>query len=105
MGVHIICVKHKGLHIPGSPFQFTVGPIVEGGAHKVHANGDGLDNAEVGHPNEFNIYTHEAGPGMLTVNVEGPSKATIMFEDKFPGSSVAAFRAPEPGIAFPVDLD
>jgi len=41
MGVHIICVKHKGLHIPGSPFQFTVGPIVEGGAHKVHANGDG----------------------------------------------------------------
>jgi len=41
MGVHTICVKHKGLHIPGSPFQFTVGPIVEGGAHKVHANGLG----------------------------------------------------------------
>ena len=41
MGVHTICVKHKGLHIPGSPFQFTVGPITEGGAHKVHANGTG----------------------------------------------------------------
>jgi len=36
-----VCVKHKGLHIPGSPFQFTVGPITEGGAHKVHANGPG----------------------------------------------------------------
>jgi len=42
MGVHTVCVKHKGLHIPGSPYQFTVGPIVEGGAHKVHANGPGM---------------------------------------------------------------
>lgn len=41
MGVHTICIKHKGLHIPGSPFQFTVGPIMEGGAHRVHANGPG----------------------------------------------------------------
>jgi len=41
MGPHIVSVKHKGLNIPGSPFQFTVGPITEGGAHRVHASGDG----------------------------------------------------------------
>ena len=41
MGPHIVCVKHKGLNIPGSPFQFTVGPITEGGAHRVHASGPG----------------------------------------------------------------
>lgn len=43
MGPHIVCVKHKGLNIPGSPFQFTVGPITEGGAHRVHANGPGIN--------------------------------------------------------------
>jgi filamin len=50
MGVHTVSVKHKEQHIPGSPFQFTVGPITEGGAHKVHAGGPGLENGEVTQP-------------------------------------------------------
>ena len=35
---------------PGSPFQFTVGPIVGGGAHKVKAVGPGLERAVVHEP-------------------------------------------------------
>lgn len=42
MGTHTVSVKYKGQHVPGSPFQFTVGPLGEGGAHKVRAGGPGL---------------------------------------------------------------
>jgi len=31
----------------GSPFQFTVGPITDLGAHKVRAIGPGLEKGEV----------------------------------------------------------
>ena len=34
----------------GSPFQFTVGPITEGGADKVRALGDGLQRGIVNTP-------------------------------------------------------
>lgn len=34
----------------GSPFEFTVGPITGGGAHKVHAAGPGLEKGEVHSP-------------------------------------------------------
>ena len=64
MGVHTVSVKHKDMHIPGSPFgeciefvrngirhssilEFTVGPIQGGGAHKVRASGNGLIRGEV----------------------------------------------------------
>ena len=49
-GVHTVCVKYNGSHVPGSPFQFTVGPLGEGGAHKVRAGGPGLERAEAGVP-------------------------------------------------------
>ena len=42
--IHLLCT------ITGSPFQFTVGPIAEGGAHKVKAIGQGLERAEVDVP-------------------------------------------------------
>lgn len=51
-GVHTVCVKYNGMHVPGSPFQFTVGPLGEGGAHKVRAGGPGLERAEAGVPGE-----------------------------------------------------
>jgi len=35
------------LQIAGSPFQFTVGPITDVGAHKVRAIGPGLEKGEV----------------------------------------------------------
>lgn len=38
--------------VTGSPFQFTVGPITDGGAHKVRAIGPGLERGEVNTPSE-----------------------------------------------------
>ena len=53
MGIHTVSVKHKGMHIPGSPFQFTVGPITDGGSHKVRAIGPGLERGEVNKPCKY----------------------------------------------------
>lgn len=50
MGSHTVNVKFRGQHVPGSPFQFTVGPLGEGGAHKVRAGGTGLDRGVAGVP-------------------------------------------------------
>ncbi|XP_036366037.1 filamin-A isoform X2 [Octopus sinensis] len=97
MGVHTVSVKHKDMHIPGSPFEFTVGPITGGGAHKVHAAGPGLEKGEVHSPCEFNIYTREAGAGGLSIAVEGPSKAEIDFEDRKDGSCGVNYVCTEPG--------
>ncbi|XP_053551937.1 filamin-A isoform X2 [Bombina bombina] len=97
MGVHTVSVKYKGQHVPGSPFQFTVGPLGEGGAHKVRAGGPGLERAEVGTPAEFSIWTREAGAGGLSIAVEGPSKAEIAFEDRKDGSCGVSYLVQEPG--------
>ena len=50
MGVHVVSVKYMDEHVPGSPFQFTVGPLGEGGAGKVTASGSGLEGAVVNVP-------------------------------------------------------
>ncbi|XP_061075781.1 filamin-A-like isoform X1 [Conger conger] len=97
MGVHTVSVKCQGQHVPGSPFQFTVGPLGEGGAHKVRAGGPGLERAEAGVPAEFSIWTREAGAGGLSIAVEGPSKAEITFEDRKDGSSGVSYIVQEPG--------
>ncbi|XP_056664909.1 filamin-A isoform X2 [Monodelphis domestica] len=97
MGVHTVIVKYKGQHVPGSPFQFTVGPLGEGGAHKVRAGGPGLERAEAGVPAEFSIWTREAGAGGLSIAVEGPSKAEISFEDRKDGSCGVSYVVQEPG--------
>uniref|UniRef100_A0ABI7VTI7 Calponin-homology (CH) domain-containing protein n=1 Tax=Felis catus TaxID=9685 RepID=A0ABI7VTI7_FELCA len=97
MGMHTVSVKYKGQHVPGSPFQFTVGPLGEGGAHKVRAGGPGLERAEAGVPAEFSIWTREAGAGGLAIAVEGPSKAEISFEDRKDGSCGVAYVVQEPG--------
>ncbi|XP_030279432.1 filamin-A isoform X1 [Sparus aurata] len=96
-GVHTVCVRYNGQHVPGSPFQFTVGPLGEGGAHKVRAGGPGLERAEAGEPAEFSIWTREAGAGGLSIAVEGPSKAEIAFEDRKDGSSGVSYIVQEPG--------
>uniref|UniRef100_A0A3Q3J7Y0 Calponin-homology (CH) domain-containing protein n=1 Tax=Monopterus albus TaxID=43700 RepID=A0A3Q3J7Y0_MONAL len=97
MGPHTINVKYRGQHVPGSPFQFTVGPLGEGGAHKVRAGGTGLDRGVAGIPAEFSIWTREAGAGGLSIAVEGPSKAEITFEDRKDGSCGVAYVVQEPG--------
>jgi filamin len=97
LGVHTVSVKHRGMHIPGSPFQFTVGPITDLGAHKVRAIGPGLERAEVNVPGHFNIYTHEAGAGALSIAMEGPSKADISCEDREDGTCEVEYLCTEPG--------
>ncbi|KAM7336246.1 filamin-B isoform X1 [Alexandromys fortis] len=97
MGVHTVSVKYHGQHVTGSPFQFTVGPLGEGGAHKVRAGGPGLERGEAGIPAEFSIWTREAGAGGLSIAVEGPSKAEITFDDHKNGSCGVSYIAQEPG--------
>nr|XP_046235144.1 filamin-C isoform X7 [Scatophagus argus] len=97
MGAHTVNVKYRGQHVPGSPFQFTVGPLGEGGAHKVRAGGTGLDRGVAGIPAEFSIWTREAGAGGLSIAVEGPSKAEITFEDRKDGSCGVSYMVQEPG--------
>ncbi|XP_054622816.1 filamin-C-like isoform X4 [Dunckerocampus dactyliophorus] len=97
MGAHVVNVKYRGQHVPGSPFQFTVGPLGEGGAHKVRAGGTGLERAVTGIPAEFSIWTREAGAGGLSIAVEGPSKAEITFEDRKDGSCGVSYVVQEPG--------
>ncbi|XP_006811450.2 filamin-C-like [Saccoglossus kowalevskii] len=97
MGVHTVSVKNRGAHVAGSPFQFTVGPLGDGGAHRVRAGGPGLERGEVGQKAEFTVWTREAGPGSLAISVEGPAKAEIDFEDKKDGSCQVSYLPTEPG--------
>ena len=90
-------VLYKGDHVPGSPFNFTVGEVGSGGANKVTAVGPGLESAMVNIPAEFSILTREAGAGGLSIAVEGPSKAEINFEDRKDGSCGVSYVVTEPG--------
>lgn len=99
-GVHTVSVKYMELHIPGSPFQFTVGPFVDSGSHLVKAAGVGLEHGEVDNPCEFNVWTREAGAGSLAISVEGPSKAEINFKDRKDGSCNVSYVVKEAGDYF-----
>ncbi|XP_070493670.1 filamin-A isoform X2 [Chironomus tepperi] len=97
LGIHTVSVRYKEMHIPGSPFQFTVGPLRDTGSHLVKAGGPGLDHGEVGEKNEFNVWTREAGGGTLAISVEGPSKAEIDFRDRKDGSCDVSYVVSELG--------
>lgn len=97
-GLHILSIKHKGMHISGSPFQYSVGQLAQGGPHKVQVGGPGLEKGEVGINNVFNIYTREAGAGTLSLSVEGPSKANIKLENRDNGFLGARYTVDKPGM-------
>lgn len=69
----------------------------DGGAHRVHAGGPGLERGTQGEPCEFNVWTREAGAGSLAISVEGPSKAEIGFKDRKDGSCYVSYTVTEPG--------
>ncbi|CAB3406891.1 unnamed protein product [Caenorhabditis bovis] len=96
-GVHTISIMYKDAHVNGSPFQFTVGSFSESGAHKVRAAGQGVVRGETGNFNSFNLYHREAGPGKLTVTVEGPSKAALEFKDHKDGNCHVDYKVATPG--------
>jgi filamin len=97
LGIHTVSVRNKDMHIPGSPFQFTVGPLRNTGAYLVKAFGHGLDHGEQGVASEFNVWTRETGGGTLAISVEGPSKAVIEFKDRKDGSCDVSYTVSEPG--------
>ncbi|KAL7979831.1 hypothetical protein Chor_008169, partial [Crotalus horridus] len=78
MGSHTVNVKYRGQHVPGSPFQFTVGPLGEGG-DPTKCELEGL-----------------AWRGAWPV-CQGPSKAEIAFEDRKDGSCGVSYVVQEPG--------
>lgn len=97
LGIHTVSVMYRDVDIPGSPFQFTVGPLQDGGAHRVHAGGPGLERGIQGQPADFNVWTREAGQGSLAISVEGPSKAEVDFNDRKDGSCHVSYVVEEPG--------
>ena len=100
LGTHTVSVKYKDIHIPGSPFPFTIGPLRDQGAHLVKAGGLGLEYGEQGETNLFNVWTREAGKGVLAISVEGPSKAQIKFQDRRDGSCDVSYKVLQPGNFF-----
>lgn len=96
-GLHHVSIKYKGIHITGSPFQYTVGKAATGGTHKVDFGGVGVDKGQVGMKNEFNIYTREAGAGILSVAVEGPSQAKIEMIDNANGYTMVSYSVTKEG--------
>merc|ERR1712223_1360528 len=97
LGIHTVSVMYRDVDIPGSPFQFTVGPLQDGGAHRVHAGGPGLERGIQGQAADFNVWTREAGHGSLAISVEGPSKAEVDFNDRKDGSCHVSYVVEEPG--------
>lgn len=72
--------KNQSSHlilISGSPFKFHVDSISSG---YVTAYGPGLTHGVTGEPALFTISTKGAGAGGLSMAVEGPSKAEVIFE-------------------------
>lgn len=77
-GVHSIDVKFNGSHVVGSPFKVRVGePGQAGNPALVTAYGSGLESGTTGLQSEFFINTTKAGPGTLSVTIEGPSKVKM----------------------------
>merc|ERR550532_2043332 len=97
LGIHTVTVRYREMDIPGSPFQFTVGPLQDSGSHRVHAGGPGLERGVEGEAAEFNVWTREAGPGSLAISVEGPAKAQIDFKDRKDGSCYVSYVVEEHG--------
>lgn len=97
-GIHTLSIKHKALHISGSPFQYSVGQLSSGGYHKVQVGGPGVEKGEVGKENHFNIYTREAGAGNLSLGIEGPSNAKIILEQRPNGFLGVSYKVSKPGM-------
>lgn len=47
---------------------------------------------------DISIWAREAGPGSLSVTMEGPGRAELVFEDREDGSCGISYTATEPGI-------
>lgn len=96
-GTHSVIVRHKGVDIPGSPFEFYVGPVEGKGPRSIQVYGAGLTGGFTNERCQFEIYTKDAGAGSLSVAIEGPVKSEIDFSDKKDGTCIVSYVCPEPG--------
>lgn len=95
MGPHTVTVKYRGQHVPGSPFQFTVGPLGEGGAHKVRAGGTGLERGVAGVPGEAQVARR--GGGRAASRMSDSAKETPLPPFRFQPSSASGPEKQVPG--------
>jgi len=96
-GVHYLTVKYDDVELPDSPFKFVVQSQEPGGAGAVKVFGKGLERGIAREPCEFTIVTRDAGPGGLSLAVEGPSKSEITCVDNEDGSCQVTYVPIEPG--------
>ncbi|CDH93091.1 Calponin-homology (CH) domain-containing protein [Caenorhabditis elegans] len=76
-GNHFIHVTLDGAPMRESPFRLRVGGKDLCDPTAISASGDGLVKGTTGQKCEFVINTANAGAGILTVQMDGPSKATL----------------------------
>ncbi|KJH52735.1 Filamin/ABP280 repeat protein [Dictyocaulus viviparus] len=76
-GNHYIHVTLDGAPMRDSPFRLRVGGHDECDPTAISAIGDGIKNGVTGQKCEFIVRTANAGAGILTVQLDGPSKATL----------------------------
>lgn len=96
-GKQTLSILDQDMHINGSPFEYTIGSEVDGGAHKVKLIGPYFFNSEINKPIYFNIYVKEAGSGLLEVLVHGCSKANLIAIDQKDGLCLAEITCEESG--------
>lgn len=87
-GRHEIHVKSNGRSIKGSPFQLIVGKQ-EPNPSLVSASGEGLNKGCTGQPAKFEVKTSLAGPGVLAVQIDGPSKVEMSCEETEDGFALS----------------
>ena len=63
---YLLSIQYNGDHIIGSPFR-----LLSTDASQCYTKGKGLVTARTGEWNKFTVYTENAGPGKLTVHIEG----------------------------------
>ena len=97
VGKYVLEVGYDGIPIPGSPFEFEV---TEGGPDKVNVYGKGIKKGVVAVPARFTVDTKNAGPGDLSVAVEGPSKVDIDCVDNGDGTCEVTYVPVEPGMDY-----
>uniref|UniRef100_A0AC35U6T8 Calponin-homology (CH) domain-containing protein n=1 Tax=Rhabditophanes sp. KR3021 TaxID=114890 RepID=A0AC35U6T8_9BILA len=76
-GNYFVHITLDGAPMHDSPFRVRVGKAGEFDPSVIHLTGIGLDGGETGHPCEFLIRTSNAGAGLLSINVDGPSKVSL----------------------------
>lgn len=94
-GCHRISILYDNVPIFGSPFNINAKKKCE--PENCRAVGDGLISGITGVMTGFDIETHEAGSGGLTLAIEGPAETKLKCTDNKNGSCSVQYVPTEPG--------